>query len=81
MVEGSSSAIYPRVNTMPPEIAEKLELPVGLQRSRTERQRNNNVLADEAAQIFDDRIPVQQKVKILYGAHSAVGNWDTLICE
>lgn len=62
---GSSSAIYPRVNTMPPEIAEKLELPVGLQRSRTERQRNNNVLADEAAQIFDDRIPVQQKLQLL----------------
>lgn len=66
MVEGSSAAIYPRVNTMPQEIAEKLELPVGLERSKTERQRHNNVLADEAAQIFDDRIPVQQKVKIFW---------------
>ncbi|KAL0461036.1 UNVERIFIED_CONTAM: Sterol 3-beta-glucosyltransferase UGT80A2 [Sesamum latifolium] len=60
---GSTGPIFPRVNTMPPEIlnSEKLELPVGLQRSKTERQRHNNILAEEAAQIFDDRIPVQQK--------------------
>ncbi|KAL8489884.1 hypothetical protein ACS0TY_025682 [Phlomoides rotata] len=62
---GSSSAIYPRVNTMPPEVSDKLELPVGLDRSKTERQRHNNVLADEAAQIFDDRMPVQQKLQLL----------------
>ncbi|KAL0390851.1 UNVERIFIED_CONTAM: Sterol 3-beta-glucosyltransferase UGT80A2 [Sesamum calycinum] len=64
---GSTGPIFPRVNTMPLEIlnSEKLELPVGLQRSKTERQRNNNILAEEAAQIFDDRIPVQQKLKLL----------------
>ncbi|KAL0437293.1 UNVERIFIED_CONTAM: Sterol 3-beta-glucosyltransferase UGT80A2 [Sesamum radiatum] len=64
---GSTGPIFPRVNTMPSEIlnSEKLELPVGLQRSKTERQRHNNILAEEAAQIFDDRIPVQQKLKLL----------------
>lgn len=53
---------------MPPEImnSEKLELPLGLERSKTERQSHKNVLAEEAAQIFDDRISVQQKVNILF---------------
>ncbi|GFP91060.1 sterol 3-beta-glucosyltransferase ugt80a2 [Phtheirospermum japonicum] len=55
------------VNTMPPEIINsvKLELPAGLERSKTERQRRNSILAEEAAQIFDDRISVQQKLKLL----------------
>ncbi|EEF41276.1 sterol 3-beta-glucosyltransferase UGT80A2 isoform X1 [Ricinus communis] len=35
-----------------------------LERSKTERQRPN-ILAEEAAQIFDDKIPVQQKLKLL----------------
>lgn len=52
---------------MPPEIlkSEKFEVPQGLERSKTERERYNNVLAEEAAQIFDERISVQQKVRIL----------------
>ncbi|CAN1131260.1 Sterol 3-beta-glucosyltransferase UGT80A2 [Linum perenne] len=36
-----------------------------LERSKTERQRPHNILAEEAAQIFDDKIPVQQKLKLL----------------
>lgn len=69
MVEGSAGAVFPRGNTMPPEIlkSEKFEVPQGLQRSKTERERHNNVLAEEAAQIFDERISVQQKVRILSG--------------
>lgn len=66
MVEGSAGAIIHRGNTMPPEIlkSEKLEVPQGLERSKTERERYTNVHAEEAAQIFDERIPVQEKVKI-----------------
>ncbi|KAL3620534.1 hypothetical protein CASFOL_035446 [Castilleja foliolosa] len=64
---GSGEAVFPRVNTMPPEIINsvKLELLAGLERSKTETQRRNNILAEEAAQIFDDRISVQQKLKLL----------------
>ncbi|KAL0435504.1 UNVERIFIED_CONTAM: Sterol 3-beta-glucosyltransferase UGT80A2 [Sesamum radiatum] len=60
---GSVGATVSRVNTMPPKIlsSEKLEPPVVLDRSKTERQRHNNLLPEEAAQIFDDRISVQQK--------------------
>ncbi|KAL0419672.1 UNVERIFIED_CONTAM: Sterol 3-beta-glucosyltransferase UGT80A2 [Sesamum radiatum] len=60
---GSVGATVSRVNTMPPKIlsSEKLEPPLVLDRSKTERQRHNNLLPEEAAQIFDDRISVQQK--------------------
>ncbi|GER25007.1 sterol 3-beta-glucosyltransferase [Striga asiatica] len=64
---GNVGANFSRVNTTPPEFfsSEKLNLPLVLERSKTERQRRNNVLAKEAAQIFDDRMPVQQKLKLL----------------
>ncbi|XP_022887982.1 sterol 3-beta-glucosyltransferase UGT80A2-like isoform X2 [Olea europaea var. sylvestris] len=69
---GSAEAIISRINTMLPEIlnSEKLERPsseVKLERLKTEWQRhnNNNILAEEAAQIFDDKISVQQKLKLL----------------
>ncbi|XP_050205937.1 sterol 3-beta-glucosyltransferase UGT80A2 isoform X2 [Mercurialis annua] len=48
--------------------ASKLEPTPGelkLERSKTERQRPHNILAEEAAQIFDDNIPVQRKLKLL----------------
>lgn len=32
------------------------------EKSKTQNQRHCNVLAKEAAQIFDNKIPVQQKV-------------------
>ncbi|KAK2986386.1 hypothetical protein RJ640_026650 [Escallonia rubra] len=56
----------PRVNTLPLEIlsSEKCE-PLKLERSKTERQRHKSVRPDEAAQIFDDKISVQQKLKLL----------------
>lgn len=67
MFEGSGGAALPRVSTMPPEIlnSDKIEVPGGLERSKTERERRTNVLAEEAAQIFDERISVQDKVMIL----------------
>lgn len=53
---------------MPPEISNsgKLESPppAVLERSKTEAHRHDNVLAEDAAQIFDDRIPLQQKVNV-----------------
>ncbi|XP_074317256.1 sterol 3-beta-glucosyltransferase UGT80A2 [Silene latifolia] len=36
-----------------------------LERSKTESQRTSNILASEAAQIFDNKISVQQKLKLL----------------
>ncbi|KAG6426797.1 hypothetical protein SASPL_111031 [Salvia splendens] len=64
---GNARANFPRGNTMPPEIlkSEKIEVPQGLERSKTERERYTNVRAEEAAQIFDERIPVQEKLKLL----------------
>ncbi|GFP83009.1 sterol 3-beta-glucosyltransferase ugt80a2 [Phtheirospermum japonicum] len=66
----SSASVGPnlsRVNTSPPEILnpENLKPPLVLERSKTERQRRNHLLAEEAAQIYDDRISVQQKLKLL----------------
>ncbi|KAK6141560.1 hypothetical protein DH2020_024692 [Rehmannia glutinosa] len=64
---GNVGAKFSRVNTTPPGIldSEKLKPPLVLQRSKTERQRHNNILAEEAAQIFDNRISVQQKLQLL----------------
>ncbi|KAJ8431180.1 hypothetical protein Cgig2_010212 [Carnegiea gigantea] len=54
---------FSRVNTLPAEkYSAKLEPdsgPIKLERSRTERQRHSNTLASEAAQIFDNKIPIQ----------------------
>lgn len=61
---------FSRVNTLPTEKINggKLEHdlnPPKLERSKTERQQNKNILASEAAQIFDNNISVQQKVYFL----------------
>ncbi|KAL1550342.1 sterol 3beta-glucosyltransferase [Salvia divinorum] len=45
--------------------SEKIEEPQGLERSKTERERYTNVRSEEAAQIFDERIPMQEKLKLL----------------
>ncbi|CAI9107474.1 OLC1v1006836C3 [Oldenlandia corymbosa var. corymbosa] len=68
--DSSAGGSFSRANTLPPEILnlEKSEPPVNnirLERSKTERQRHRNILSEEAAQIFDDKIPVQQKLKLL----------------
>ncbi|KAM4077606.1 hypothetical protein ACJW30_12G151300 [Castanea mollissima] len=66
---GAASQNHSEVNTLPVEIlnVDKLESagPIKLERSKTERQRHHNILAEEAAQIFDDSISVQQKLKLL----------------
>ncbi|KAL8029234.1 hypothetical protein ABFX02_14G213800 [Erythranthe guttata] len=63
---GSARAIFTRVNTTPLETMnyEKVELPSVLERSKTERRTHNNILSEEAAQIFDERISAQQKLKL-----------------
>ncbi|XP_075648588.1 sterol 3-beta-glucosyltransferase UGT80A2 [Castanea sativa] len=66
---GAASQNHSEVNTLPVEIlnVDKLESagPIKLERSKTERHRHHNILAEEAAQIFDDSISVQQKLKLL----------------
>ncbi|KAL3517775.1 hypothetical protein ACH5RR_020364 [Cinchona calisaya] len=67
---GKDGGSFSRVNTLPPEILslDKLEPPlnsVKLERAKTERPRHPNIFSEEAAQIFDDNIPVQQKLKLL----------------
>ncbi|WCJ38130.1 Sterol 3-beta-glucosyltransferase UGT80A2 [Euphorbia peplus] len=53
----------PKLSTFHAEMPASGELK--LERSKTERPRHQNLLAGEAAQILDDRIPVQQKLKLL----------------
>ncbi|KAK7259983.1 hypothetical protein RIF29_25645 [Crotalaria pallida] len=70
---GSSSLGVPvkglaKVTTLPTAIShgDKLELSSSnfkLERSKTERQRH--LRAEDAAQIFDDKIPVQEKIRLL----------------
>lgn len=42
--------------------SERTSSQLKLERSKTERQKHQNIRAEEAAQIFDDKISVQQKV-------------------
>ncbi|XP_071918779.1 sterol 3-beta-glucosyltransferase UGT80A2-like isoform X2 [Coffea arabica] len=67
---GGTAGSISRVTTLQPEILslDKLEPPLNnftLDRAKTEGQRHHNILSEEAAQIFDDKIPVQQKLKLL----------------
>ncbi|KAL7151720.1 hypothetical protein ABFS83_04G050300 [Erythranthe nasuta] len=65
---GSGGANISRVNSMPPEILNsgKLDSPAVLERSKTETpQKHDDILAEDAAQIFDDQISVQQKLTLL----------------
>ena len=61
---------FQKTKTLPAEIAnnlDKFEATSGLlklERSKTERQRHPNIRAEEAAQIFDDKISVEQKVQL-----------------
>ncbi|XP_021907201.1 sterol 3-beta-glucosyltransferase UGT80A2 isoform X2 [Carica papaya] len=59
-----------RMNTMPVDISkiEKMESSSDypkFDKAKTERQRRHNILAEEAAQIFDDKISAHQKLKLL----------------
>ncbi|XAR61000.1 Sterol 3-beta-glucosyltransferase [Bertholletia excelsa] len=67
---GTVGSDTPRVNTLPVEIStsDTLKPPssvLNLERPKTDRQKNINLFAEEAAQIFDDKVPVQQKLKLL----------------
>lgn len=58
------------MNTMPVDISkiEKMESSSDypkFDKAKTERQRRHNILAEEAAQIFDDKISAHQKVRFL----------------
>ncbi|XP_035548724.1 sterol 3-beta-glucosyltransferase UGT80A2-like isoform X2 [Juglans regia] len=68
---GVASKNVSEVNTLPAGVSniDKLESKgqgqIKLERSKTERQRHNNIRAEEAAQIFDAKVSVQQKLKLL----------------
>ncbi|XP_038974355.1 sterol 3-beta-glucosyltransferase UGT80A2-like isoform X1 [Phoenix dactylifera] len=67
---GTSDRNLPRANTMPggTKNAEKSETSSGqpnLERSQTERRRQSNPRDDPAAQLFDDKISVKKKLKML----------------
>ncbi|XP_041003001.1 sterol 3-beta-glucosyltransferase UGT80A2-like isoform X1 [Juglans microcarpa x Juglans regia] len=70
-LSGVASKNVSEVNTLPAGVShiDKLESKgqgqIKLERSKTERQRHNNIRAEEAAQIFDAKVPVQQKLKLL----------------
>ncbi|KAH6813717.1 UDP-Glycosyltransferase superfamily protein [Perilla frutescens var. frutescens] len=68
----SGEAVFTRVNTTPAKVLNsgELEAPSVLARSKTEGLRhhndnNNNILPEEAAQIYDNRISVQKKLSLL----------------
>lgn len=60
-----------RASTMPgvikndDEITNETVGPSNLERSRTERRRQNNPADDPAKQLFDERIPIKKKLKML----------------
>lgn len=67
LLSGFSHRIMSKVNTLPvgrlsSEGEESTSNQVRLERAKTEKPMAPNILAEEAAQIFDDKIPVQQKV-------------------
>lgn len=60
----------PRINLLTQDIlssdkSEPPSTPLKLGRSKTEWHKNNNTRAEEAAQFFDEKIPVQQKVNFI----------------
>ncbi|CAL5018464.1 unnamed protein product [Urochloa decumbens] len=70
----SSSAVddrsLHRASTMPgviknDEITNETVGPSNLERSRTERRRQNNPADDPAKQLFDEKIPIKKKLKML----------------
>ncbi|XP_031405285.1 sterol 3-beta-glucosyltransferase UGT80A2 [Punica granatum] len=67
---GISERQISKVNTLPVDVfetdkSESTSSQDKLERSKTERQKHHNILAEEAARIFDNNIPVQQKLKLL----------------
>lgn len=70
-LSGVASKNVSEVNTLPAGVSNIFKLEskgqgqIKLERSKTEKQRHNNIRAEEAAQIFDAKVPVQQKVNFL----------------
>ncbi|CAK9162407.1 unnamed protein product [Ilex paraguariensis] len=63
---GTDGRNFSRINTLPPEILNSNEeeppsSQIKLERAKTESHRPKHILAQEAAQIFDHKIPVQEK--------------------
>ncbi|XP_057985076.1 sterol 3-beta-glucosyltransferase UGT80A2 isoform X1 [Hevea brasiliensis] len=56
----TSQVEMPGANKLEPTSSE-----LKLEKSKTERQRYHNILAEDAAQILDDKISVQQRLKLL----------------
>lgn len=70
-ISGTHGTEILKANTKPSEISspDKSKPPSGnpkLGRSKTERQKHN-ICAEEAAKIFDNKIPVQKKVQFYNG--------------
>ncbi|KAM1791678.1 hypothetical protein ACFX12_035616 [Malus domestica] len=70
--QGISGGSLSKGNTLPPaeissnsERRESNSVPVKLERSKTDTTRHQNKLSKDAAKIFDDKIPVHQKLKLL----------------
>ncbi|KAM1265722.1 hypothetical protein ACFX2J_035372 [Malus domestica] len=70
--KGISGGSLSKGNTLPPaeissnsERRESNSVPVKLERSKTDTTRHQNKLSKDAAKIFDDKIPVHQKLKLL----------------
>ncbi|CAN6227347.1 unnamed protein product [Urochloa humidicola] len=63
---GSSSAGFHRSSTMPGVIKnDEITNETVLERSRTERRRQNNPVDDPAKQLFDEKIPIKKKLQML----------------
>ncbi|KAI3506906.1 hypothetical protein L1887_21537 [Cichorium endivia] len=63
-LESPSSQLRLRKLTSELSTSNKLDSP-RLEKSKTERPRRSNILVEEASQIFDEKISVQQKLKLL----------------
>ncbi|VFR00533.1 unnamed protein product [Cuscuta campestris] len=69
-ISGTSGMEFLKANMKHPEISnpDKPKSPSGspkLGRSKTERQRHHNICAEEAAKLFDNKLPVQKKLQLL----------------
>lgn len=82
---GLPGQIFPRVSTLPPEILssykpDQFSSQLKLERSKTDRPRRNDLRPEEAAQFYDEKISVQQKVKSLYAHWSYLARMDICFC-
>ncbi|KAJ0052744.1 hypothetical protein Pint_01591 [Pistacia integerrima] len=67
---GNSGKILPKIKTPQMELSsaekqEQVSSPLKLERAKTESHRPRSILAQQAAQIFDSKISVEQKIKLL----------------